>query len=93
MSFALHALAADFQNHSAEILAKVQVDGDFADLVAQYLDINAKVYRAEAEFDLMTAEVRDHLSHARAALRGHIGRHLNHLQSHKAGCPVDQDPQ
>ena len=54
MSFALHALAADFQDHSAEILAKVQVDGDFADLVAQYLDINAKVYRAEAEFDLMT---------------------------------------
>lgn len=76
MSHKPHSLAEEFPEKATKISALKETDAHFAKLVAEYNEVNEKVYRAESRLDLLTEEEEEHLRKARTHLKDHIWQHL-----------------
>lgn len=76
MSQKPHALAEEFPDKVTKISALKETDAHFAKLVAEYDEVNEKVYRSENRLDLLTEEDEEHLRKKRTHLKDHIWQHL-----------------
>lgn len=76
MSHTPHALAIDFPEKATKISALKETDAHFAKLVAEYDELNEKVYRAESRLDLLSEEEEEQLRKKRSHLKDHIWQHL-----------------